>query len=158
MRILKRNNSAVSNVVGYMFSFVVTIMVMVSAVYVTDSIIDNKTNQVAEIEAENIANYIANVIVEAVNMRAAMPDSTYSKVLDLPSTIAGKEYYIEIRGSDVYVRTLDGGVTKSASTYVSERVDSGISPSIAYSSADKIAITYHEVDWEKNFDLGKVIK
>ncbi|MCK5610016.1 hypothetical protein KAR91_49540, partial [Candidatus Pacearchaeota archaeon] len=155
LRSFKNNKDGVSNVLGYAFSFAVATMLMVSTVFISNGIISDKTTQVAEIEAQNIANYVANAIAEAVSIKQAMPKADYYKTLDLPSTIAGKEYNIEVTETQVYVKTVDGSVTKNCSTYAAEGSDSGIAPTITHSDHDKITISYNEIDYVFKFDFGK---
>jgi parallel beta-helix repeat protein len=148
------SNKGVSNVIAYLFSFAMASMIMVSAVYVTNGVISEKTKQVAELEAQNIANYVANAIAETIATRQAMPDANYSKNLDLPSRIAGKSYNIEIAENAVYVTTSDGAVRKSASTFSKDGVDNGITPSTISSDEGKITVSYTKSDFAYKFDFG----
>jgi len=127
MRKFRKNTHGVSNIIGYMFSFAVASMVMVSAVFITIGIVDDKTSQVARIEAQNIANYVANTVAEMVAMKEANPNAEYSKTMDIPLDLAGKSYYIEVTEDRIYVNTTDGHVTASCSTYHADELNIGAS-------------------------------
>ena len=55
---LQKNSYGVSNVVAYIFSLSIASMVMLSSVLITDSIIDEKTSQIAGQQAQSLANKI----------------------------------------------------------------------------------------------------
>ena len=114
MRRFLSNKTGVSNIVSYLFSLTIATMVMTGAIIITNTIIDDKINDVAEIEAENIANYVANAIAEAASIRESMPDADYEQKLSLPAKLAGKNYYLEVTDGVVWVKTTDGKVSKSA--------------------------------------------
>ena len=125
MRYFLKNRRGVSNIIGYMFSFAVASMVMVSAVFITMSIVDDKTSQVARIEAQNIANYLGTTVAEMVAMKEANPNAEYSKTLDIPLDLAGKSYYVEITENRIYVNTTDGRVSASCTTYHADELNIG---------------------------------
>lgn len=127
---------------------------MVSAIYVTTGVINEKTKQVADLEAQNIANYVANAIAETVATKKSMPNSDYSITLDLPHKIAGKSYNIEVNESTVYVTTSDGSVRKSCSTFTRDGADNNILPSKVFSDEWKINISYDKSDFSYKFDFG----
>jgi len=130
MRKFRKNTHGVSNIMGYMFSFAVASMVMVSAVFITMNIVDDKTSQVARIEAQSIANYVANTVAEMVAMKEANPNAEYSKTMDIPVDLAGKSYYIEVTADRIYVNTTDGHVTASCTTYHADELNIGTSGKI----------------------------
>jgi parallel beta-helix repeat protein len=155
LRPLKNNRDGVSNVLGYTFSISIAAILMVSAIFIFNGVIDDKTDEVAKIEAQNIANYVANSIAEAVSIKETMPEANYYKTLDLPERIAGKKYTIEVTETEVFVRTADGNVIESCSTYSVEGRDSGIVPSIIRNKNDGLRLSYDEMDYIFKFDFGK---
>lgn len=148
------NNHGVANVVSYLFSFTIATMIMLSSIYLTNSIINEKTKEVAELEAQNIANYVANAISEAAAARQSMPDAEYKKTLNLPSAIAGKSYNIEVTNNAVYVTTSDGSVRKDCNIPTGNGVDTGIASSKIFSSKSKITVSYNKSDFTYKFDFG----
>jgi len=155
LRPFKNNRDGVSNVLGYTFSISVAAILMVSAIFIFNGVIDDKTDEVAKIEAQNIANYVANSIAEAVSIKETIPEANYYKILDLPEKIAGKKYTIEVTETEVFVRTADGRVIESCSTYSVEGCDSGIIPSVIRNKNDGLKLSYDEMDYIFKFDFGK---
>jgi len=155
LRSFKNNRYGVSNVLGYTFSVAVAAMLMVSSVFMLNGVVDDKTNQVAEIEAQNIANYVANAIAEAVSVKQAMPTADYYKKLDLPNKIAGKDYTVEVTETEVYVKTIDGSTVERCSTYNIEGGGSGILPTVTYGGNGKITLSYNELDYVIKLDFGQ---
>jgi len=153
MRKFRKNTHGVSNIIGYMFSFAVASMVMVSAVFITIGIVDDKTSQVARIEAQNIANYVANTVAEMVAMKEANPNAEYSKAMDIPLDLAGKSYYIEVTENRIYVNTTDGYVTASSTTYHADELNIGASGKISGGGGQAL-ISSKTSDYVYKLDFG----
>jgi len=115
MRGIIRNKKAVSNVLGYLISFTIASIVMVSAVYSVGDIVNEKQSEVARIQALNLANKIADAITECGQMWEAT-NVEYEKTIDLPLNLAGKKYFIEASDA-IYVKTTDGSVNESCTIY-----------------------------------------
>jgi len=153
MRKFRKNTRGVSNIMGYMFSFAVASMVMVSAVLITMNIVDDKTSQVARIEAQSVANYVANTVAEMVAMKEANPNAEYSKTMDIPLDLAGKSYYIEVTEDRIYVNTTDGHVTASCTTYHADELNIGVSGRIS-GSGGQATLSSFSSDYVYKLDFG----
>lgn len=153
MRRIGLNREAVSNVLGYLISFMIAASVMTSAVLITTNIIDNKTTSVAEVEAQSLANKVADALVEAMESKQSMPGAAYQKTLDVPRDLAGKSYYIETTSTRVYVNTTDGTVSKSSTTYSAEDLNIGISGRV-YSGSNKLDVLSNKSDFVYKLDFG----
>jgi len=153
MRRICCNKEAVSNVLGYLISFMVAASVMTSSVLITTNIIDDKTTSVAEMEAQSLANKVADALVEAVESKQSMPEASYQKTLDVPMDLAGKSYYIETTSTKVYVNTTDGAVSKSSTTYSAEGLNIGISGRV-YSGHGEFDLTSNKSDFAYKLDFG----
>jgi parallel beta-helix repeat protein len=155
LRKIRNDRHGVSNVMGYLFSFAIASMVMVSAVFVTMGIIEDKTSQVASLEAQSIANYISNAIAEAVTAKQSNPDAAYEIIWDLPSKIANKDYYIDVADSAVYVNTTDGRVSRSSTTYTAEELDIGVfSSKKIHGGEGRVAVIADSSDYLYKLDFG----
>ena len=154
MRSFIKNKHGVSNVIGYMFSFAVASMVMVSSIFITMNIVDNKTSQVARIEAQNIANYVANTVAEMVAMKEANPNAEYSKTMDIPIDLAGKPYYIEVTADRIYVNTSDGHVTASCTSYNADELNIGASGKLYSGSSGQATLSSSSGDYIYKLDFG----
>ena len=155
MKRISDNQQGVSNVIAYLFSFVIASTVMTSSVLITTGIIQDKTAQIASVEAQNLANKIADALVEAIASGQSMPDSEYTKTLAIPVYLAGLGYYVEVTDTAVYVNTTNGMVSKKSTTYAVENLNIGFSSGRMYSGSGKIKIIYNKPAYVYKFDFGK---
>lgn len=154
MRRFRFNNRGVSNVMAYLFSFTIATFVMISALFITTGIMDNKVADVAGLQAQSVANKIADAILEGTTNRQSMPELNYIKTIDVPWDLAGRSYYVEVSGATVYVNTTDGKVSKSCPTYNAEILNMGISSKRIYSGGGKIDLSYSKPDYVCKLDFG----
>ena len=154
MRHILDDRKGVSNILGYLFSFGVASILMVSAVLITTGILNNKAAAVANIQAQSIANKVADAIVEAIAVGQPTSNAEYKKTLDLPTDIAGRGYYVDVTDTMVYVNTTDGIVSKSCSTYTAEDLKIGVGGGRIYCSAGKLNISVDKSDTLYKFDFG----
>ena len=152
MRKFKNNDKGVSTVVGYLFSLAVASMVMVSSIIITNNVIDEKKSQVATIEAQRIANYVSNAITEAVVTKQSMPEADYHRKLELPSTIGGMTYGIEVSDTTVSVVSSGGRVLATSSTYNTNELGVDIVNNIVYGS--DIEISSEGSQFVRTYDFG----
>jgi|GEM_PF-1761007 len=154
MRFLFRNRKGVSNVFGYLFSFAVASMVMVSAVIMTKNVMDDRSAKVGNMEAQTVANKMADAIVEAIAAGQSMTDGDYSRALDLPNDIAGLDYYMEVTDKFVYVNTTNGVISKSCPNYGAGSSNLGIANSKIYGGSGSVRIILDRSDYVYKFDFG----
>ena len=153
MKGLNYHNHAVSNVIGYLLTFLLTFGVMIVAIVSTQGLIDEKYKEIADELAQSVANKVADSIVEAVSVRESMPKATYKKTLDVPWDLLGRNYYIEVTDDFVYVNTSDGVVSKKAPTYTAKQLSIG-SYGKVYSGSGKLDIYANEPDYVYKLDFG----
>jgi len=155
MRRIYRDRRGIANVLGYLLSFGIASIIMTTAVIVTTGIIENRTAMVAGLEAQSVANKVADAIVEASVIGQSMTEADYKKSLDIPLEIAGRSYYVEVTDTDVYVNTTDGLVSKSCTLYGTGKTKLGVSGDRTYSGAGIINISIDRSDVIYKFDFGK---
>ncbi len=157
MRCMLRDNSGVSNVVGYLFSFTIASILMVSSFTVTNSILDDKTRNVAVIQARSIADKVADAIIDAVTVTQSMPDAEYTKIIDMPRDFAGfigrRQYYVEVTGSKVFVNSTDGSISENSSNFNAGEFGVGLAGRV-YSGSGKLQVSYDPSDYVYKFDFG----
>jgi parallel beta-helix repeat protein len=154
MRRIYRDKRGIANVLGYLLSFSIASIIMTTAVIVTTGIIENRTAMVAGLQAQSIANKVADAIVEA-SVVGQSTEADYKKSLDIPLEIAGRSYYVEVTETDVYVNTTDGLVSKSCTLYGTGKTKLGVSGDRTYSGAGIINISINRSDVIYKFDFGK---
>ena len=117
------NKQGVSNVLGYAFAFSICALIMIATVLITTSMIRGKANDAAALEAQSIANKVANALLDAISAKESMPDTLqYSTQVDLPLDLIGSQYYVDVTDRTVYVNTTDGQVSRSSINYNSKDI------------------------------------
>jgi len=148
------NRQAVSNILGYTFSFAICSLIMMSAVLTTTSIIDTNSHKAAALEAQALANQVADALIDAILVRQSMPDiKNYEEILSIPNTLAGSDYYIEIADTEVYVNTTDGAVSRRSPYYSTADLDFAIYEKI-HGDADGLKISYKSPTYIYKLDFG----
>jgi parallel beta-helix repeat protein len=153
MKCILKNKKGISNVIGYLFSFAIASMVMFTSVLITRNIMDETVSRVGDLQAQSIANRVADAVLEAAAVGLSVSPEEYRKTLDLPIYIANRDYYVEITEKFVYVNTSDGVITKSSSTYGADKFGIGIDNTRIY-AGNKIDITVKRSDYVYKLDFG----
>ncbi|MGF3584117.1 MAG: DUF7266 family protein [Thermoplasmatota archaeon] len=155
MRSITYDRKGVSNILGYVFSFGVASMLMISAVLITTGILDNRTAAVAGMQAQSVANKIADAVVEAIAVLQSPSNMGYKKTLDIPMDIAGRSYYVDVTDKLIYVNTTDGLVSRSCPTYTAEDLKIGVGGGRTYcGGVGKINVSVDKSDTLYKLDFG----
>lgn len=99
---------AVSQVVGFVLTFVIISTATVAIIYTTSFIINTRIKETTYIVAQDVANYVANAVTETLSIKQNFILANYTSFLDVPRSILGKSYYIELTDKYVYVNVSDG--------------------------------------------------
>lgn len=115
----KENTFAVSTIIGYALTLVLCAMILTSTTFIVSTYVTRRNESAAEIEAQALANRIVNLISEVANFKQAMPSEeiSYEKKISIPDKLTNYNYYIEITNSDVWVKTTNGQISESCTTY-----------------------------------------
>jgi len=150
---LFRSNHGVSQIVGFMLTFVIISSVSTVVIFNFNSIMQDRTNRAAELHAESIAGYVVNFLNDAVTAYLNEPKSNYESFIDIPREIAGKSYYVELTEDRVYVNTTDGQISKSCTNYNADIYGIGCKGRV-YSDSSKIKVYRHKTDDLYKLDFG----
>jgi len=154
-RYLIKNRKAVSNVLGYLLSILILSMLTVSSMLITNSYVNDKTNDIAGVEAQHIANKIAYCIQEAITKSESNANSYYEKTVSVPMSLAGLSYYFYVsEGGTVYVKTTNGQVSKTSSFAKTSNTNILSVGSSYYPDDGDIKIKVSEPDYLYKFDFG----
>jgi len=119
-KILRKTDSyGVSTIIGYALTLGICAMVLTSSVIIVSTYSNRRNESAARIEAQSLANRVVNMINEIVNLKQMMPDDAidYQKTMETPDSLSTYNYYIEISQSKVTVKTTNGRVSESCTTY-----------------------------------------
>jgi hypothetical protein len=125
-----------------------------SSVLTSTSIIDTNSHDAAEMEAQVVANKMADAIVDAIVVKQSMPNvEIYTETIQIPLDLAGFEYYIEIDDTNVYVNTTDGEVSRRSTYYSTSDLDFTLHERIRGQS-EWIKISYTSPTYVYRLDFG----
>lgn len=133
------NDKAVSQVVGFMTSFSIVILITGSSIYTVSFLIDQRVEYVSEITGESIVNYVTNTIIECSAAMEICENANYSKTIEVPYKILDRSYYIEASNNFIYLNTTDVSISVSGTTYNQDKLGTNISGK-AYGSSGFIKI------------------
>jgi hypothetical protein len=104
---------AVSEVVGYLLTFAIAVVLLVAALQTFSVVQDYSQDLAAGTIAEDIANRIVFAVLQATDVAQRLPGVQYDFIVGLPTEIRGRPYRIEMTNSTVYVNE-SGGMSASA--------------------------------------------
>lgn len=154
MRKLIKNRKAVSEIISYALSLGIMTIILVSTYFMINHTLDEKVKITGNIQAGNIADEIANAVLNTITMRQLYPYSDYSRTITIPWSIANKDYYIEITNSFVYVNSTDGVISERSSLFRVPIVNNIDVRNKVYGSAGRIKITSPKTEYIHRFDFG----
>jgi hypothetical protein len=114
---IRLREDAVSQIVGYVLTILICGMILTSSTLIMGTYLEERKKAVARIEAQAIANRVVNIIIEAVTVKQMMSTAEFERRIDLPYKISDYDYYVEATDNAVWVKTADGEVNESCSTY-----------------------------------------
>lgn len=102
------DTDAVSEVVGFLLTFAIAVVLLVAALQTFSVVQDYSQDLAAGAIAEDIANRIVFAVLEATDVAQRLPGATYEAKVDLPTEIRGRPYRIEMTKTTVYVNETGG--------------------------------------------------
>jgi len=155
MRKIIKNNKGVSEVVSYALSLGIMAL-LIGGIYVTvNAAIEDKLSTSGSVVAENIADHIADGVLNTIYIKENHPNSDYKVDLKIPLKISGKDYYIKLTNDKVFVNTTDGTISEYSTFFnVSKRACLDISSEEIYGSQQYVTIYSKKSDYVYKFDFG----
>lgn len=152
---LFKNNKAVSQVLGFVLSLGLTATVVIAASFLTSTYVDENTESAAQAEAENIANRVVNLLVNAYLIKEQYPDADYSTTMDVPSKLVNHfDYTITVNNYAVIVSSNDGRIKVTKDFFdISDKLNMHISGSVG-GGEGKLTVYCYKTDYVYRFDFG----
>lgn len=141
-RCFRREDGAVSEVVGFVLSFALSAIFLLIAMNTFWVAKDNTDNVVTAVELKTIANRVASRIVEASLVAQEFPNATLNMTVPLPQDLNGRPYFVKATASEVLVYSADGSLSASATTFKLEAVPNVRVAGLVASSNEVLIITY----------------
>lgn len=128
------DEDGVSEVVGYLFSFVIAFLILVASMATFDEIAEAGDRLAAHAEFGDIANRVAAAVLDAFEIGSAARDTfgtvtsgnittlLYERNLDVPPEFRGYRYTIQVDPRYVYVNSTDDQIRVNSTTFKAEQV------------------------------------
>lgn len=130
----RRDNDGVSEVVGYLFSFVIAVIILVASMATFRVVSEAGDQFAAHAEFEDIANRVAAAVLDAFELGAVLREThgtvtsgsvdsfEYTKSLDVPAEFRGYRYTVTIDNQYVYVESTDDRIAANSTTFKADEV------------------------------------
>lgn len=139
---LRGDDSAVSEIIGFVLSFALSAVFLLIAMNSFWVAKDNTDGVVTAVELKTIANRVATRIVEAGLTAQEFPNATFNVTVPLPQELNGRPYYVEARAWAVYVNSTDGTLTANSTTFKLDAVDKVLVTGRVHSSNEMLVVSY----------------
>lgn len=121
-RTLRKDDGAITEVIGYVLSFALSAIFLIIALNAFWSARANTDDVTAAVELKSIADRVASRVVEASLVAQEFPNATLTLQVDIPQQVNDRSYYVEATEYAVYVNTSDGTLSANATTFKLEAV------------------------------------
>lgn len=141
-RLLRRDDGAVSEVLGFVLSFALSAIFLMLAMTSFWTAKNNSDAVITASELKTIADRVAAAVVEAGLVGAEYPNATMNITVPLPQQLNGHDYYVQARAWGVYVNATDGSLSSNATTFKLDAISEFQVSGLAYSSNEYVIVTY----------------
>ena len=152
---LIKNKNGVSQILGFVLSLSLTSAVVISAGFLTSSYVDESTRLAAQTQAENIANQVVNLLVNAYITKQQYPNADYSTSIEIPTKLVNHYYYsVKADNNGVQVKSSDNRISVTKTYFdVSEILQMDVNGYID-GSVGKITARCGETVYRGKYDFG----
>ena len=154
---LIKNKNGVSQILGFVLSLSLTSAVVMSAGFLTSSYVDESTRLAAQTQAENIANQVVNLLVNAYIIKQQYPNASYNTSIEIPTKLVSHYYYsVKADNSGVQVKSSDNRISVTKTYFdVSEILQMDVNGYID-GSVGKITVRCDKTNYvyNKQYDFG----
>ena len=114
---ITNNTLGVTQVISFILVFILVSSMMGVTIFVSGELIKKRSELLSHKIAKDILEYVAYTVIECAAVIQTFSNASYSKTLELPTYINGKNYYIEISGDFIYLNLTDGSVKEKTTLY-----------------------------------------
>lgn len=150
---LGRDDTAVSEVVGFILSFALSAIFLLIAMNSFWVAKENTDGVVTAVELKTIANRVAARIVEAGLAAQEFPNATLSVALPLPQELNGHGYYVVATPGVVYVNSTDGTLSATATTFKLDAVPDVRVSGTVHSANERLVVAYSWLNGKRDIRI-----
>ncbi|MFA5862955.1 MAG: hypothetical protein WDA16_14785 [Candidatus Thermoplasmatota archaeon] len=141
-RLLHKNDSGISEVIGFVLSFAISsifLMLAMSSFYTAKN---NSDSVITATELTAIADRIAAAVIEAGLVGQEFPNASMNISLTLPQQLNGHDYHVDAHNYGILVNSTDGAFTANATTFKLDAIAQYAVYGSAYSSNEHLTVSY----------------
>ncbi len=142
---IRRNDSGVSEVIGFLLMFVISSFLLVIAMSTFNNSQDTSEGVVTAVEMKSVAARVASRVLEASIVAQDFPNATYEIQVDLPTPPNDRDYRVTLTASSVDVDTTKGSATATTTTYKLDAINDLVLSGEVYSYHKTAVIRYAPV-------------
>lgn len=146
-RSLRRDDGAVTEVIGYVLSFALSAIFLLVALNLFYTAKGNTEDVVAAVELRSIADRVATRVVEAGLASQEFPAASFEYTINIPQSLNGRPYYLEIDPDTFAIdgATHDGLLSASSTTFKLDTIVGLVVDGRVESSNERVVIRYTAV-------------
>lgn len=140
--LFRRDDSAVTEVIGYVLSFALSAVFLLIALNLFYTAKGNTEAVVEGVELRSIADRVSGRIVEAGLISQEFPNATMNYTINIPQSLDGKPYKIVAAADKVTASTIDGTLMATSTTFKLEVIAGMTVSGTVQSSSERVIVTY----------------
>lgn len=148
-KLFRRNDEAVTEVIGYVLSFALSAVFLLLALNVFWAARANTEQVTTAVELKTIADRVASRVVEMGAISQEYPNATINMTIKIPQTLNGQTYTITARDKNVTAATRDGLISAVATNFKLDALNTTLDPltvsGIVDSSNERIVVQYDKI-------------
>lgn len=152
---LRRDDGAVTEVLGFILSFALSAMFLMIALSAFHTARGNTDAAVTAVEIRSIADRVAARVVEASLVGQEFPNATMSITISIPAQVNGHDYRIVAQDAMVVVETLDGIARAESKTFRLEVVQDVTVTGQVLSAQERIVVRHNLVGTEHMITISE---
>lgn len=144
-RMLRRDDGAVTEVIGYVLSFALSAIFLLIALNLFYGAKGNTEQVVDGVELRSIADRVATRIVEAGLVSQEFENATLNYTINIPQSLNGRPYWVRAGSDQITAGTVDGTLTATSTTFKLEVISGMTVSGTVQSSSERVIVTYRQV-------------
>jgi len=144
---LRKQCYGVAEVTSFILVLAIEAAVISASLYGMSVVLGSRSDRLGELQAQNVANSIADGIVDAVYTHNLYPNMNFYKIIELPKQISWQNYRgfnIEINNKKVFVNSSDNKISANSTNFGIENLDILVHGSINVIHRRRVAIEYFD--------------
>jgi hypothetical protein len=138
----RRDDEAVTEVIGYVLSFALSAIFLLLALNIFWAARENTENVTTGVELKTLTDRVAARIVEMGAISQEFPNATMNMTINIPQMLNGQTYELTASAAQVTAVTADGAMSASSTTFKVDVLDDISVIGTVDSSNERLVVHY----------------